>query len=140
MTSTFNSTRTERISLLSPNVDLSLLKLEGHRNKYIEFLNGFSQIKNSKHDLLDKNITIGDAFMLYNLIVNQNRPGKYSLNEIFDSYFYNDTDDSSIFKKFLKFETDLKNIPIEDKKDYDLTDLNIRFLQKDKEQQSLKKE
>ena len=78
--------------------------------------------------------------MLYNLIVNQNRPGKYSFNEIFDSYFYNDTDDSSIFKKFLKFETNLKNIPIEDKKDYDLTDLNIRFLQKDKEQQSLKRE
>jgi len=140
VTSTFNSTRTERISLLSPNVDLSLLKLEGHRNKYIEFLNGFAQIKNSKHDLLDENITIGDAFMIYNLIVNQNRPGKYSLNEVFDSYFYDINDNKSIFKKFLEFENSLKNTPIEDKKDYDLTDLKIRFLQKDKEQNSLKRE
>lgn len=130
MNSMLNTSKTERISVVTINTDLSLLKLEGSRDKYVEYLNGFYKVQNLNFPtMLDENTTIGDAFVLYNLIVNQNRVGKYSFNEILQSYFSNpDIDNKSgILGEFLNYESNLKVNDLIKGEDYNLDDLYIRF-------------
>ena len=69
---------------------------------------------------------------MYNLIANQNRPGKFSLNELFDAYFSKssteeDPSELRILSKFLSYESNIKPKDFEKNIDYNIEDLMIRF-------------
>lgn len=141
MTSIFNSTKTDRISLSTPNINLSLVKDQGNINEYSKYLEGFEEIRDTSLDIFTG--TLGDAFVLYNIIANQNRPGQYSFNEFFNSYFSNTEELNNemleigepkklnILSKFLSFESTITPNDFVENVDYNIDDLVVRFLKTD---------
>ena len=104
---------------------------------FADYLDQFTQIK-------DQNIigdyTMEDVFFIYNLLVNKNQFGEFSLTKIFDNSINEFTDiesfnsDTSLVLDFFNFENSLVYSPELQfrESDYNYNDLKLSFVKRDK--------
>lgn len=99
-----------------------------NENTYNMLVNAFNKIR--RDDIEGLGMTIGDAFFMYNLIVNSNRNGSTTLTKM----FVNDaTDTNSLSYKYSQAISDLESVPISEE------DLVFRLLDTNTEYRGLNK-
>lgn len=120
-------------------IDLGNLEQESNEIAYSNYLKAFDEIKYTR-PLPDVNLTMGDLFFLYNLLVSKNSFGDNTLTKIFENSLNikNKNDEievkNSLLLKFMDFEAKL-NPNLNDQtngliegEDYKLDDLYVRLI------------
>lgn len=122
-------------TLLRLPINLDNVEKESNELRYGNYLKDFNKLRyvssksNPMHD-------IGNLFFLYNLIVNKNKPGEYSLTRIFQDYLKptNEEEMEKVTQSYavghLDYETSFMfgGNDLVEGRDYDLRDLAVRLL------------
>lgn len=123
-------------------IDLGSLEVESNQIAFSNYLKAFDEIKHTR-PLSYSNLSMGDLFFLYNLLVNKNGFGDNTLTKIFEnSLSIKDKNDrveveNSLILKFMDFEGQLnptlngESAGLIEGEDYNYNDLVIRLIKKD---------
>lgn len=116
-------------------LNLDTVDQESNRDQFNKYLQDFNSIKENTID----EVAIKDLFFLYNLIVNSNRPDKYSLTKIFKDCLKSGEIENGIIFKYSKFLGDLVENPIT-LDNIDPKDVIVRLLEPYQTYENLSKE